>query len=165
MLNKYFVMAMGVCVSASASVSLADTFYVPGDSNTIQGAIKLCNQNGDDIIVSSGIYFEAIDFMGKSVWLHSANGSGQTFIDAQLNGGAYVSFVTAEDENAILEGFTIRNCTSSAVLVTEANPTFVDCRFLNNTHNGNNGGAMQAANANPTPTAPALPPFQTKDGT
>ncbi|MBT6270205.1 MAG: hypothetical protein HOI88_07655, partial [Phycisphaerae bacterium] len=63
MLNKCFVMAMGVCVSASASVLLADTYTVPsGKYPTIQSAIDACNVNGDEIICLPFAYYEQIDF-------------------------------------------------------------------------------------------------------
>ena len=35
----------------------------------------------DEIVVAPGTYFETIDFMGKAVWLHSADGADVTTID------------------------------------------------------------------------------------
>ena len=45
---------------------LSDTIYVPDDFNSIQGAID-ASENSDTILVDPGIYFENINFNGKSI--------------------------------------------------------------------------------------------------
>lgn len=75
---------------------------------------------GDTVIVSPGIYFENIDFRGKSItvasqYLLSTNPSiiNQTIIDgsqpSNSDSGSVVRFISQEDTLAALVGFTIRN--------------------------------------------------------
>ncbi|MDP6771754.1 MAG: hypothetical protein QF704_13720, partial [Anaerolineales bacterium] len=139
---------------AITSASFATTFTVPsGKTPTIQSALVAANQNGDDIIVSPGIYFEQIDFLGKSVWLHSQLGNSITIIDGQGIAGNLVSFITAEDENAIIEGFTLRNVPNgSAVGCQDSSSTIIDCKIVgNSTDSGDKSGAgVWASNSNIT---------------
>jgi hypothetical protein len=146
--------------------ALADLYVVPtSEYPTIQSAIEACNQNGDEVVVAPGVYFEQIDFLGKSVWLHSSGGATATYIDGQGTSGPLVTFHTAEDENAILEGFTVRNapngsgisCNGSAATVLsskivgnvsddgggirliESDLTIDECEIKNNTSNTGGG--------------------------
>ena len=48
------------------TVVKAETHYVPEDFSSIQNAID-ASTNGDTIIVSTGVYFENINFNGKSI--------------------------------------------------------------------------------------------------
>ena len=132
MLNKYFAMTMGVCVSASASVSLADTYTVPTSKHpTIQSAINSCNANGDEIICLQGVYPEEINFMGKAIHLHSATGNTSTVIDGQGKLNNLVRFISGESSDSIIEGFTIRNSNQNGISIVDSSPTIRDCKVLN----------------------------------
>jgi predicted outer membrane repeat protein len=136
------------CAAMFAVPALATTFIVPsGATPTIQSAMELANQNGDEIAVGPGIYQEQIDFLGKSVHLYSTNGTAVTFIDGQGVSGSLVTFATSEDQNAIVEGFTIRSATSSAVLIEGAGPTIMNCRLIGNS--AGDGAALYVSNGTP----------------
>lgn len=97
----------------------ARVLQVPASYPSIQGAINV-SIAGDTVIVSPGIYFENIDFRGKSImvasqFLLTANPAiiNQTIIDGSQPGdsdsGSVVRFISQEDTLAALVGFTIRN--------------------------------------------------------
>lgn len=80
---------------------------VPESYATIQAAINAA-ENGDQVLVSPGIYNENINFFGKKIMVKSASGPEVTIIDAG-NSGIVVKFVNSEDSTSILQGFTIQN--------------------------------------------------------
>jgi FlgD Ig-like domain/Chlamydia polymorphic membrane protein (Chlamydia_PMP) repeat len=92
----------------------AETFYVPEDYQTIQGAIDGVT-DGDIVIVSPGTYEENLNFNGKAITLGSyfyttmdSSYIPQTIIDgSDLN--SVVVFENAEDTTSVLTGFTIAN--------------------------------------------------------
>ena len=88
------------------------TYYVPADFNSIQSAID-ASENGDQIIVSPGTYFENINYNGKNIEIASnyildndQNTINATIIDGGLN-GRVVQMNNCE--LATLNGFTIKN--------------------------------------------------------
>jgi hypothetical protein len=90
--------------------------------------------NGDVIFVPAGIYYEAIDFNGKSIELRSSNGPAATVID-NLERGTTVTFDSGEGASSILNGFTIRGGSADqggGVHVTYSSPTLRNCIFTNN---------------------------------
>ena len=96
------------------SKSFSIVINVPGDFTLIQEAIN-ASESGDSIFVGPGIYFENINFNGKSIILSSNyiedNDSlliGATIIDA-ANEGSVATFNSGENSNAILQGFTLQN--------------------------------------------------------
>ena len=72
------VLAAALATTASAT---AATIQVPGDVATIQGAIAIA-ADGDEIVVSPGVYTESIDLLGKSLIIRSSGGAALTTIDA-----------------------------------------------------------------------------------
>jgi len=81
---------------------------------TIQEGIDDSN-NGDIVLVESGIYVENINFNGKAVILGSlfyttqdTSYISQTIIDGNQN-GSVVTFESGEDSTSVLTGFTITN--------------------------------------------------------
>ena len=109
----------------------ADTLLVPTEYATIQEAIDAANTNGDEIVVAPGVYFDPIDYSGKAVYIRSQNGNAQTFIDVQGSAGPVVRFANGEDINSVLDGFTIRNSTSSAIEISGSGPALKNLRVLN----------------------------------
>ncbi len=107
-----------VAVVGVFSTAQADTIYVdvancpgPGSGSvrdpycSIQTAIDNAVDT-DEIVVAPGTYFETINFMGKAVWLHSADGAEVTIIDGTGNFHV-VQCVSGEGPETVLDGFTI----------------------------------------------------------
>lgn len=83
---------------------------VPGDYNTIQGAIDQ-SWDGGRVIVDEGTYNEQINFLGKAITVMSTDPNDwdvveATFIDA--NGPNAVTFDTFEYVNSVLTGFRVK---------------------------------------------------------
>jgi len=95
-----------------SSVALQDSqvingiLHVPDDYETIQMAIDSAT-DGDEIIVAPGLYNEAIDFLGKAIYLHSSGGPQVTFIGARPLYKSVVKCMNGEGPSTILEGFTL----------------------------------------------------------
>ncbi|MFH2001888.1 MAG: right-handed parallel beta-helix repeat-containing protein, partial [Planctomycetota bacterium] len=62
----------------------------------------------DTVLVSSGTYFENLDFLGKSITVTSDSGPYSTIINGNRSGSVAV-FINDEDADAVLDGFTITN--------------------------------------------------------
>jgi len=85
-----------------------------GQYESIQQAINDANDL-DTIIVTEGRYLENIDFKGKAITLRNADPNDwdvveKTIIDGNNsvnNQGTVVTFVSGEDANSVLAGFTI----------------------------------------------------------
>jgi hypothetical protein len=101
----------------------ARIIYVPTDSSTIQKAIKGAN-NGDTVLVAPGHYHENISFWGKKILVAShfiQDGSRSTIDSTIIHGdtpthpdtGSVVRFISGEDTNSVICGFTIRDGTGT----------------------------------------------------
>ena len=93
-------------------LGLTATIYVPDNYTTIQGAID-ASSNGDTVIVRPGTYVENIDFVGKATTVKSELGAAVTTIDGNQS-GTVASFVSGEDSDSVLEGFTLKNGTGTS---------------------------------------------------
>ena len=80
---------------------------VPDDQATILDAIDAA-ESGNTILVSPGVYRENLDFLGKDIKVHSVEGPIKTIIDGD-QAGSVVAFTRGETEDAVLDGFTIKN--------------------------------------------------------
>jgi hypothetical protein len=94
-----------LCATGQAAV-----LHVPGDYARIQNAID-ASHNGDDILVSPGLYTESINFRGKAITVSSTNPADpgvvrSTIIHAAGQTSA-VTFSSGENSNSVLAGFTI----------------------------------------------------------
>jgi hypothetical protein len=114
----------------------SETVYVLEDFGTIQGAIDGV-VDGDVIIVSPGIYYENIDFIGKGITVGSlycttqdTSYIEQTIVDGNQS-GSVVRFISDEDSASVLSGLTIIN-------------GFVDGEFP-----GNGGGGIFCDHSSP----------------
>ena len=92
----------------------AETISVPDSYSTIQAAIN-ASSDFDTVLVSAGFYQENIDFNGKNIVVTSTYILDQdstiissTIIDGGQD-GSVVIFENNENENAVIEGFTIQN--------------------------------------------------------
>lgn len=105
-----------ICFITSA-IMICQVLNVPEHFKSIQTAIDF-SSNGDTILVADGTYYENINFKGKKITVAShllvdADYSHiiHTIIDGSksknLNQSSVVYFMSAEDTNSILYGFTI----------------------------------------------------------
>jgi len=121
---RFYYLALLISLSILSNNSFADIILVPQDSPTIQAAIN-ASQNGDTVLVDTGIYYENINFNGKNITLTSKfildlntdyilntiiDGSTTTSVDT----GSCVIFDSGETADAILMGFTIQNGTGTS---------------------------------------------------
>ncbi len=134
-------------LAASATLTLvagADVLEVPGEYATIQSAV-VAAMAGDEVVVSPGIYNEAIDFLGKDIVVRSVSGPEKTILDGTGVGISVVRCVSGEPATARLEGFTVRKGWTGSPLpqnplvflggglvVLNSSPTILNCRFIDN---------------------------------
>jgi beta-glucanase (GH16 family) len=96
---------------------------VPQQYSTIQSAIK-ASSNGDTVLVSEGTYYENINFLGKAITVASTflttgdtSHISRTIIDgskpSNSDSGSVVYFISGEDTNSVLCGFTITGGTGT----------------------------------------------------
>ena len=113
---SFFVPIMAFTIITS-NPGFSQQLLVPQEYPTIQAAINAA-VDGDTVLVSDNTYFENISFKGKVITvasyflidgdtLHINNTiiDGSQFTD--LDSGSVVSFVSGEDTNSVLCGFTI----------------------------------------------------------
>ena len=178
------VTALTVSTAQAATIHVdAGNCPGPGDGSkadpycSIQTAIDNAVDT-DEIIVAPGTYLEAINFLGKAVWLHTSGGPDVTTINAQQT-GTVVTCSSGEGPGTVLDGFTITGGNAgfgggmyndgSSPIVTDctfngnsatfgggmnnftSNPTVTDCTFDGNAA-GNSGGGMINLNSSPTVT-------------
>ena len=110
------VVRIGVLIVVFISTeSLAATRFVDDDDpncgghspchDSIQAAVGLAD-DGDTVVVRSGLYIENLRIEGKAVTLRSESGPTATVLD----GGDRASVIfVGERGTAVIEGFTIRN--------------------------------------------------------
>jgi len=115
-----------VCVATVTAIVLSQpaqaiTIRVPQDYAKITDAL-LWAVNGDEIVVSPGVYVENINFNGKNVILRSVNPTDSATVAATIidgnKKGAVVTFAGTETSSCVLSGFTIRNGGLTGVTIT-----------------------------------------------
>jgi hypothetical protein len=165
------VAVVGLFVSATA----ADTIYVDDDNCPGPGSgtpedpycsIQTAIDNAvdtDEIVVAPGTYFETINFIGKAVWLRSADGPSVTTISADGPYGAdtAVTCVSGEGSVTVLDGFTLTDGTGTfqnpvgcpsggGMYIVNSSPTVTECTFISN--GANWGGGLYNSGGSPTVT-------------
>jgi len=128
--------------------------HVPGDYPSIQEAIDAAVE-GALVLVAPGTYVENIDFLGKMITLRGALGPDVTVIDGDQS-GSVVRFALSETEEAVIEGFTIRNGWPSSegggIFCYRSSPTIKNCRITENSTYSGGGGIGCVNHASPTIT-------------
>jgi len=128
--------------------------YPDGPKVTIQAAIVIAT-DGDEIIVAPGTYYEAIDFGGKAIDLHSSAGRGVTTIDATGLNTSVVTCSGGEGLGTVLEGFTITRGNAhlgGGMLNESSSPTVTNCIFTENTAAAHGGGMCNDWSSSPAVT-------------
>ncbi len=122
--------------------------HVPDEYPTIQAAIDAA-WDGDDVVVSPGIYDESIDLLGKAITVHSSAGADVTTISGY---GSVVKCTSGEGCDTIIEGFTITGgggtYNGGGMENNASDPTVANCVFINNS--ATRGGGMSNTIASPT---------------
>ena len=149
----------------AVSTAYADVITVDDDGtadfDSIQAAVDYAS-SGDEIIVAPGVYtsdhpLHVVDLLGKEITLRASGGPAMTSIDGEgLRRG--IVFLNGETAGTVIEGFTIRNgfgvehdfdlngsedwweSSGGGVLVRQAGPMIVDCRFEDNSAPRYGGG-------------------------
>ncbi len=117
-MNKLLVLAFLLTLPISSfNIANATIISVPSQHSTIQRAIN-ASSNGDTVVVSPGIYYENINFRGKSIVLTSLfylsydtsyisstiiNGSTPLYPDS----ASCIILNSYEDSTTVIQGFTI----------------------------------------------------------
>lgn len=138
------------CLSCAADCSCL-MLNVPGDYGLIQDAIQAA-RNGDEIIISPGTYYEAIDLLGKTITVRSSDGPRVTTIDGTGLDTSVVTCKWGEGPATRIEGLTITggNALHGGGMYTEfySSPTVSNCKFTKNA--ASYGGGMYNSGSTPT---------------
>ena len=104
---KLGLMVLGLSAVLARVEVKGAVINVPTDQPTIQQGIAAA-ANGDTVLVSPGVYYEAIDFSSKRIVVASVAGPQATVIDAgRTNRVATITGSQGRSEG--LQGFTLRN--------------------------------------------------------
>lgn len=101
------VPGLALSLAVATPSAWAEDLLVPQEYPTIQAAIFAANTL-DRVLVSPGVYFEHIDFLGKPIEVASAEGAAVTVLDG-AGSGPVVTFQSEEGPSSVLRGFTIQN--------------------------------------------------------
>jgi len=102
-----------------------EILFVPSQYGTIQAAIDQ-SSNNDIIMVSPGIYYENINFLGKAITVRTMDPNDPNIVAATIIDGSQpdnpeigsvVTFNSGEGNKSVLMGFTIQGGTGSWVVV------------------------------------------------
>lgn len=136
------------------SIPSPDTIEVPQKIDSIQTAIDL-SIYGDTIIVSQGIYYETIEFKGKSIQIKGTDPNDWDVVEATIidanNLNSVISFIAGSDANSLISGITITGGYSdqgAGIICNQSSPTITKCKIANNLAY-NDGGGLYAVNSTP----------------
>jgi hypothetical protein len=137
-------------LSSLSPLTAATIIRVPSDQPTIQSAINVAS-SGDTVQVAPGTYVENLNFSGKAIHVTSEQGPQVTIIDGN-HAGSVVTFASGEGPQSILDGFTIRNGTSSGrgggIRIANSSPTITGNIVTHNTA-GDGGGGIASSFGSP----------------
>ncbi len=133
------IWAIGLSVCFFGVLS-ATTINVPSDQPTIQAGIDAA-VNGDIVLVAPGTYVRNLNFMGKKIVLTSSGGREVTFIEPNDPNYHIASFISNEDTNCVIEGFTIRNSENGyGIYCNSSSPKIQNCEICNCNYGGDGAG-------------------------
>jgi predicted outer membrane repeat protein len=135
---RHAVIASSCLLVAGASTAQADIINVPDDYPTIQEAIDAAD-DGDEVVIAQGEYFENIDLDGKAITVRSTDPTDAAVVaNTIINGGGVTSVVTchsSEGPDTVLNGLVITNGDDGLEgggLSCHASPTVINCTFSEN---------------------------------
>lgn len=99
--------------------------------------------------VGPGTYVEAINFGGKAITVESTDGAGSTQINPGGTTDYAVTFDGLEEEESVLDGFTIRNTGEQGILCDRSSPTLLNLSLTALGSSTVSGGAMYLTSAAP----------------
>ncbi len=143
---------LALTMTVFVRTSDAATLRVPSEFPTIQAAID-ASMDGDLVIVATGTYVEAIDFLGKNISLISAKGPASTTLMGPAQ-GSIVTFANGEETGAVLDGFTLTGgigtlvddvLVGGAIYCSGSSPTLLGNRFEAN-DTADEGAAVYVTN-------------------
>ena len=114
------------------SVSYGHVWLVPEDCQTIQAAIDAA-EDGDEIVVSAGVWKEQLEISKKTLLIRSERGAEETVIDAGQRGS---TISCSGGTQSVIEGFTITGGQADlggGIHCDNASPTFRLCLIQFNT--------------------------------
>jgi hypothetical protein len=121
---------------AAIPSSFSATIHVPQEVSTIQAAIESAT-HGDEVIVSPGVYPEAVELIGQNIFLHSLDP-----MDASVVAATVITASGTEPRLRVqgvcrVEGFTItggstRWLDQASVLIGSGTPTVSYCNISDN---------------------------------
>ncbi len=127
---------MGFILGFLSAVHFAQAqspLLVPQQYSTIQAAINAANSTtSQTILVSPGVYNEAINFSGKLAHVISTGGPAVTFIAPPPNGNAF-TFSSGETSTSLVAGFTITNA-ASGIYMPSGSPSIYSNVIVENLH-------------------------------
>lgn len=145
-------------ISVEMAVFTYDPIRVPQIFSTIQEAIDAA-VDGSRIVVADGVYTgpynRDLDFCGKQIVLESENGPENCIIDCQQLGRGFY-FHNGEEEDSVVEGFSIRNGYAfsfnggGGMLIKNSSPRIVNCRIVQNVSidfQEGSGGGIELSNS------------------
>ncbi len=118
----YVITTDGAVLKSVQSI-YTDTLHVPGDYSSIQAAIDAA-VSGNVVLVAEDTYYENINFKGRAITVAShflIDGDSthieNTIIDGSQpshpDSGSVVYFISGEDKNSVIYGFTITGGTGT----------------------------------------------------
>ncbi len=123
-----------LCFFCMDTSIFAAVIQIPDDLPTIQSGIDAA-KNGDTVLIADGIYKGDgnvnLDYKGKQIIVKSESGPKTTIINCshQPNTRGF-TFTNKETNDAVLEGFTIRNgihINGGGIYIFNSSPTIKNC--------------------------------------
>ncbi|MFC2088474.1 hypothetical protein ACFLSX_02650, partial [Calditrichota bacterium] len=126
-MKSYFTVFCILLMFTLGTSIQANIIHVPADTSSIQGGINMA-VDGDTVLVADAKYYENINFKGKKITVashylmdgdtsHISNTTISGSAPSHPDSGSVVYFISGEDTNSVLCGFTITGGTGTIATV------------------------------------------------